>query len=108
MTITTNDNDKMAFMQFLKERLENKGYMVDVELTVMPFFGEEPSISIFDAMVRVEDRWVLNLNFTCGGVLVKDENNHSMIRFELNAADGFDFIVNYLEIYFDKLAKEIA
>lgn len=48
------------------------------------------------------------MNFTCGGVLVKDENNHSIIRFELNAADGFDFIVNYLEIYFDKLAKEIA
>lgn len=36
MNITTNDDDKMAFMQFLEERLENKGYMVDVELTVMP------------------------------------------------------------------------
>ena len=108
MTITTNDKDKIVFMQFLKERLENKGYMVDVELTVMPFFGEEPSISIFDAMVCVEDRWFLNLNFTCVGVLVKDENNHSMIRFELNAADGFDFIVGYLETYFDRLAKGIA
>ena len=103
MTITTNDNDKMAFMQFLKERLENKGYMVDVELTVMPFFGEEPSISIFDAMVRVEDRWVLNLNFTCGGVLVKDENNHSLARF----GNGFSAF-KYIENYFDKLAEEIA
>lgn len=103
MTITTNDNDKMAFMQFLKERLENKGYMVDVELTVMPFFGEEPSISIFDAMVRVEDRWVLNLNFTCGGILVKDENNHSLARFG-NKFSAFKYIANY----FDKLAKEIA
>lgn len=103
MTITTNDNDKMAFMQFLKERLENKGYMVDVELTVMPFFGEEPSISIFDAMVRVEDRWVLNLNFTCGGILVKDENNHSLARFG-NEFSAF----KYIENYFDKLAEEIA
>lgn len=108
MNITTNDDDKMAFMQFLEERLESKGYTADVELTVMPFFGKEPSISIFDAMIRVEDRWVLNLNFTCGGVLVKDENNRSLIRFELNAADGFDFIVGYLETYFDRLAKGIA
>lgn len=108
MTITTNDNDKISFIKFLEEGLQNKGYMVTTELTVMPFFGEEPSISIFDAMIRVEDRWVLNLNFTCGGVLVKDENNHSLIRFELNAANGFDFIVGYLEIYFDRLAKGIA
>lgn len=103
MTITTNDKDKIVFMQFLKERLENKGYMVDVELTVMPFLGEEPSISIFDAMVRVEDRWVLNLNFTCGGILVKDENNHSLARFG-NEFSAFKYIANY----FDKLAKEIA
>lgn len=108
MTITTNDDDKMNFLHFLESRLENKGYMVDIELTAMPFFGKEPYISIFDAMIRVEDRWVLNLNFTCGGVLVKDENNHSLIRFELNTADGFDFIVGYLEIYFERLAKGIA
>lgn len=103
MTITTNDNDKISFIKFLEEGLQNKGYMVTTELTVMPFFGEETSISIFDAMICVEDRWVLNLNFTCGGILVKDENNHSLARFG-NEFSAFKYIANY----FYKLAKEIA
>ena len=34
MTITTNDNDKISFIKFLEEGLQNKGYMVTTELTL--------------------------------------------------------------------------